>query len=151
MTRSRASAKSAGTSFETLVAAFLHAAVDDRIERRAKNGALDRGDLSGVRTFRNGRVVVQCKDYGGQFKVGAWLGQVDKQRGTDDAVAGVVVAKRRGTRDPGDQVVMMTLADFAALLTGERPSDSDSRPLVARESHETPLSGSGALGGTQNG
>ena len=35
---------------------------------------------------------------------------------------GLVVAKRRGTRDPGEQVVFMTLADLASLLTGERPA-----------------------------
>jgi hypothetical protein len=43
------------------------------------------------------------------------------ERGNDDALIGAVVAKRRGTTDPGDQVVFMTLRDFAALLTGERP------------------------------
>ena len=35
MSRSRTSAKQAGTKFETLVAGYLNAHVDDRIERRA--------------------------------------------------------------------------------------------------------------------
>ena len=47
--------------------------------------------------------------------------EVDIERGNDDAVAGVVVIKRRATADPGDQVVAMTLRDLVALLTGERP------------------------------
>jgi len=50
MNRNRASAKKAGTAFETLVAGFLAERLgDDRIERRTKNGAKDRGDIAGVR------------------------------------------------------------------------------------------------------
>jgi hypothetical protein len=33
----------------------------------------------------------------------------------------VVVVKRRATADPGDQVVLMTMRDLVALLTGVRP------------------------------
>jgi hypothetical protein len=36
MTRTRASARKAGASFETAVAGYLAAHVDDRIERRTK-------------------------------------------------------------------------------------------------------------------
>lgn len=55
MTRSRSSAKAAGTRFESPVANFLafHLA-DDRIERRAKSGAKDRDDIGGVRAIRGG-------------------------------------------------------------------------------------------------
>lgn len=49
MTRSSASAKKAGSAFETSVANYLAATVDDRIERRSRNGSKDRGDLAGVR------------------------------------------------------------------------------------------------------
>lgn len=50
MTRSRRSAKQAGTRFETAIAAALAAALDDdRIERRTRNGAKDRGDIAGIR------------------------------------------------------------------------------------------------------
>lgn len=121
MTRSRASAKKAGTAFETSIATYLNEQVDDRIERRARNGAADRGDISGVRTFRKGRVVIEAKDYGGRMEVGAWLTEVDKERGNDDAVVGAVVVKRRGRTDPGQQIVLMTVADLVGLLTGERP------------------------------
>ena len=38
MSRTRASAKAAGTRFETDVAKYLAEHVDDRIERRAKTG-----------------------------------------------------------------------------------------------------------------
>ena len=43
------------------------------------------------------------------------------QRGNDDALAGVVVIKRKGTTDPGSQYVLMTVDDLTALLTLERP------------------------------
>jgi hypothetical protein len=47
--RSRRSAKTAGTRFETAIAAALAAALgDDRIERRTRNGTKDRGDIGGV-------------------------------------------------------------------------------------------------------
>ena len=44
--------------------------------------------------------------------------------GNDDALAGIVVAKRRAVTDPGSQWVLMTLNDLVALLTGSRP-DTD--------------------------
>src|SRR5215213_1939100 len=121
MTRSRASAKKAGTAFETLIANYLAATVDDRIERRTKNGSKDRGDISGVRHMGE-RVVVEVKDFGGQLRIGEWLTEVDVERLNDDAVSGFVVAKRRGTTNPADQIVLLTLGDLVALFTGERPS-----------------------------
>ena len=120
MTRSRASAKAAGTRFETSIAAYLAEHVDDRIERRAKTGAKDRGDIAGLRAMGN-RVVVEAKDYGGRYQVGPWLTEAETERVNDDAHVGLVIAKRRGTQDPGDQVVICTLRDLVALITGERP------------------------------
>ncbi|WP_226850596.1 hypothetical protein [Brachybacterium tyrofermentans] len=115
-------AKGAGTWFESLVAAYLAEQLeDDRIERRSKNGAKDRGDIAAVKHLGQ-RLVIECKEYGGQFKVGPWLAEAEVERGNDDAGVGLVVAKRRATRDPGEQVVMMTLADLASLITGERPA-----------------------------
>jgi hypothetical protein len=120
VTRSRKSAKTAGTWLETATARYLAEHVDDRVERRTRNGAKDRGDISGLRTVGGGRIVVECKEYGGRLLPGQWLGEADLERGNDDAIAGVVVAKRRGTTLPGDQYVLMTLRDFVALLTGRR-------------------------------
>lgn len=120
MTRSNASAKAAGTRFERLIADYLATHVDDRIDRRVKTGAKDKGDIAGLRHM-GGRVVVECKDYSGRYLLGPWLREADIERGNDDAMAGVVVIKRRGTTDPGDQVVAMTVRDLVALLTGERP------------------------------
>lgn len=121
MTRSRATAKAAGTRFERSIADYLSATVDDRIDRRVKTGAKDRGDIGGVRAILGGRVVLECKDVS-RTDLSGWVREAETERGNDDAVAGVVVHKRRGTADPGDQYVTMTVRDFVAVLTGERPS-----------------------------
>jgi len=128
--RTRASAKAAGTRFESSVAAYLAEHVDQRIERRARTGAKDRGDLSGLR-HSGGRILVECKDYGGRLLPGPWLAEAEVERGNDDALAGLVVAKRRGKGDPGDQVVIIALRDLVALLTGSRPEEPAQGPATA--------------------
>jgi hypothetical protein len=120
MTRSNASARAAGARFERSIADYMAHHVSEFIDRRVKTGAKDKGDLVNVRAFGK-RVTVEAKDYGGRFLIGPWLREVDIERGNDDAICGAVVVKRRATSDPGDQVVVMTMRDFAALLTGERP------------------------------
>lgn len=118
MTRNRVSAKKAGAAFESLVARFLAVRLgDDRIERRAKTGAKDRGDIAGVRTIRGGRVVIECKDTS-RDNLPAWIREAEVERGNDDAAIGVVAHKRRGVADPGEQFVSMTLETFARLLEG---------------------------------
>jgi len=119
MTRSRASAKAAGSRFERSVADYLAEVVDDRIDRRVKTGAADKGDIGGLRVHGQ-RVVLELKEYGGQVKAGPWLTEAETERVNDGALAGAVVAKRRGRGDPADQLVLMTVRDFTALITGER-------------------------------
>jgi len=122
-TRTRTSARRAGARFEQQIASYLAATVDDRIERRARNGAKDRGDLTGVRlspALRGGRVVVECKNTT-RTALAAWEAECAAERGNDDAVVGVIVHKRHGVADPARQWVTMTVADLVALLTGERP------------------------------
>jgi hypothetical protein len=123
VTRNRASAKKAGSSFETLIAGYLAVHVDDRVERRTKNGSKDRGDVSGLRHLGE-RLVIEAKDYGGRLEVGPWLAEFEVERLNDDAIAGLVVSKRRGKGQAGDQVVLLTLRDLVALLTGERPEEA---------------------------
>lgn len=123
MTRTRASAKAAGTRTETAAATYLAQHVDDRIERRRLTGARDRGDLAGLRAHGQ-RIVAEVKDCA-RLEIGPWLREAEIERGNDDAIAGVVIAKRHGRGAPADLLVMMTLADFAALLTGQRPEQSD--------------------------
>jgi hypothetical protein len=118
VTRTRASAKKAGSSFERQVADYLALTVDDRIDRRVKNGTKDRGDIGGVR-IHGLRVVLECKNTA-KTSLGTWANEAETERGNDDALAGVIVHKRVGKGKPEDQWVTLTLADFAALLTGNR-------------------------------
>jgi hypothetical protein len=67
-----------------------------------------------------GRVVIECKDVA-RLSLGTWVTESDIERGNDDALAGFVVHKRRGTSDPGDQYVTGTVRDLVALLVGVRP------------------------------
>lgn len=103
---------------ESLVAEFLaFRLADDRIERRTKNGTKDRGDITGVKTLRGGRVVIECKDTA-RDNLPAWIREAEVERGNDDALIGVVAHKKRGTGNPADQYVTMTLETFAVLLLG---------------------------------
>lgn len=117
MTRSRRSAKNAGTAFETAIARHLAQALDDdRVERRTRNGTKDRGDISGLR-IHGQRLVAECKNCARQDLPG-WTAEAHLEAGNDDALAGIVIHKRHGTTDPSRQWVTMTVADFVALLTG---------------------------------
>lgn len=126
MTRTRASAKKAGSSFERQVADYLAATVDDRIDRRVKSGNQDRGDIGGVR-IHGLRVVLECKNTA-KTNLAGWAAETETERGNDDALAGVIIHKRHGKAKPEDQWVTMTLADFTALLTGNRDHINQENP-----------------------
>ena len=120
MTRTRTSAKAAGQRFERLIADHLCVELNNQfIDIRPKNGRNDRGDIGGVRHHGHA-IVLECKDYGGRMLPGTWVEEAAVERGNDDALAGVVVIKRKGTTNPGSQFVLMTVDDFTALLTLER-------------------------------
>lgn len=123
MTRTRKSAKAAGSRFERAIADHLAVALsDDRIDRRVKTGALDKGDIGGVRHMGR-RIVLECKDYGGRYLIGPWLKEAATERLNDGALAGFVIAKRAGVTDPAQQLVVGTVADLTALLVGTRPDE----------------------------
>lgn len=126
MNRSRASARAAGTRHAQAVAAYLAAQLgDDRIERRDKNGAKDRGDITGVKHLGQ-RIVIEAKDYGGRILASEWLREAEVERINDGAAVGLVVAKRRGKGDPGEQIVLMTLRDLSHLMAGTHPDEEAS-------------------------
>ena len=117
MARNRQSAKTAGARFERSIADALAAALDDdRIDRRARTGARDRGDIAGIR-LHGQRVVIECKD-AATLRLPEWTTEARTEAGNDDALVGVVVHKRRGVSDPLSQWVSMTLGDFVAILSG---------------------------------
>ncbi|WP_240161565.1 hypothetical protein [Flaviflexus equikiangi] len=103
---------------ETLVAGYLAAHVDDRIERRRLSGSKDRGDIAGLRHM-GGRVTVECKNTT-RHDLGTWAAEVEIERGNDDGLAGIIAHKRHGKGRAEDQWITMTLGDLVALLTGNR-------------------------------
>lgn len=120
MSRTRASARAAGARFERTIADWLATHLDDRIDRRVKTGAKDRGDIGGVR-HRGRRVVLELKDTA-RLDLAGWIREAHLEAGNDDAAIGVVVHKRRGTADPAQQWVAMTVADLAWLLGADHPT-----------------------------
>lgn len=123
MTRSRASAKQAGTKFERQIADCLAAALeDDRIDRRVKRGIDDRGDIAGVR-IHGQRLVLECKNTA-RLDLPAAKREADIEAGNDDALCGLVIHKRHGVGDPLEQWVTGTVRDLIALISGHRPEEA---------------------------
>lgn len=121
MPRNRASAKQAGAKFERSIADGLARALEDvHIDRRVKTGSKDRGDIANVYTPQGGRVVVECKDRGGQFFAAEWAAEAEAERINDNALAGIVIAKRKGVTDPMRQWCLMEVSELVALLRGDR-------------------------------
>jgi len=121
VSRTRASARAAGSTFERQVADHLAAHVDDRIDRRVKTGAKDRGDIGGVRIPGGRRMVLECKNTA-KMSLGSWQGEAEVEMGNDDAAVSAIVHKRHGKGKAGSQWVTMTLDDLVVLLGGERPA-----------------------------
>lgn len=121
MTRNRATAKAAGARFERMVADGLATALEDtRIDRKVKTGSKDKGDIANVRHATGANLVIECKDRGGQFYAAEWVGEAEVERVNDGALAGIVIAKRKGVTDPMKQYVVMEVSEFVALLRGDR-------------------------------
>lgn len=109
--------KQKGTSFESAVVEYLRSALcDSAIERRTLGGTKDRGDIAGV-YIGSERCVIECKACS-TYKVSEWLKEAERERKNDAAAAGVVCAKRKGVgaANMGDQLVMMTLQQFAEIV-----------------------------------
>lgn len=88
---------------------------DDAIDRQVKNGSNDLGDVRGVKLCGL-PVAVECKDYAGKSDLPQWYREAETERENKGAAFGVVVWKRRGTADPAEQHVSMTLGTLAAIL-----------------------------------
>ena len=116
---------------ERITAEFLATRLaDDRIERRAKNGRKDRGDITGVKTITGARVVIECKNES-RDNLPAWIRQAEAEAGNDDAPIAVVAHKKHGSMIPADQYVSMTLETFARLLEG----GVSSAPVIIDDPH----------------
>lgn len=108
-----------GAGFEKDVVDDMRSALcDQRIERRAKNGRNDRGDIAGV-FFKGKRVVLEVKNCK-QMRLSEWLKEAEIEKGNDDAEFCAVVHHRKGCgrKKTGESYVTMTLRTFEAMIAG---------------------------------
>jgi len=77
--------------------------------RRAKRGN-DTGDILGTP-----RLVLECKD-AVQFKLAAWVDQMQVEKLAGNATFGAVIAKRPRKRNVGEHYFVMTVEDGLLLL-----------------------------------
>lgn len=106
-------AKQKGTSYETEVVRFLQSQ-GFTVERRAMNGARDRGDITGL----PGQIV-ECKNHQ-TLQLGAWCTEAEREAATDGHDHWVVVHKRR-MKSVAESYVTMPLwlwAEMMAALNG---------------------------------
>lgn len=110
MTRSRASAKKAGTSWETEIVRALIAAGWPHAERRRLAGAYDKGDVAGVPG-----VVIEAKNTN-RLELAAAVDEARAEADNASAALGVAWLKRKGKTAAEDGYVVMDGATFLTLL-----------------------------------
>lgn len=79
MSRSRRTARDAGTRFERLVADYLAGRLGADIDRQVKTGSHDTGDIRGVSVAGRG-IAIECKDYQGRHELPKWLREAETER-----------------------------------------------------------------------
>ena len=65
------------------------------------------------------RIVIEAKDCA-KTMLGPWSGEAEVERINDGALAGIIVHKRHGKGQPGQQWVTMTMDEFIAIVNGNR-------------------------------
>ena len=115
--------KATGTRWESAIVAYLQGRGWPHAERRALNGAQDRGDVAGV-YGPAGRVVIEAKAVAA-LNLAGWLAEAQQEADNDGAAVGVVWLKRRMKASPADAYVLMDGATFTDLLAraGYRQED----------------------------
>ena len=110
MTRTRRSAKQAGTRWESAIVAALRAAHWPHAERRARTGARDQGDISGVIG-----VCIEAKDTA-RFEPARFLTEAQTEATNARADIAAAWIKRRGKADAADGYVLLDGRTFMYLL-----------------------------------
>jgi hypothetical protein len=100
--------KAKGSAFERLVCDYL--AQHLPCERIPAGATLDRGDLW------TPHAAIQCKNHR-TLSLGAWIAQTLEQQQNAGKRLHALVVKRKGTTDPAEQFVVMTLDQFRSLLS----------------------------------
>jgi hypothetical protein len=99
-----------GTRFETLIARYLQTAGFPHAERRALQGALDKGDIGGC-----GPLVFECKA-AKRHELSSWIEETVSETRNANADYGILVVKRNGHNTGEEQYAVMRLEDMVRLL-----------------------------------
>ena len=118
MTRTRQSARTAGSRFERQIADHLAARLPGRIDKQPRTGVKDKGDIAGVTTPDGRRVAIECKNVT-RIQLAAWIHEAHAEADNLGADAGIIIHKRHGRSAPDCQWVTMTIADLIAILTNQ--------------------------------
>jgi hypothetical protein len=110
MSRSRATARQAGTKWESRIVDHLVAAGWPHAERRRLGGNRDRGDIAGVPG-----VVIEAKDTN-EYRLAEALNEANKERDNDGAAYGVAWFHRHGKSTAAEGYVVMDGESFTRLL-----------------------------------
>ena len=110
MTRTRRSAKQAGTAWETAIVGYLRDQGWPHAERRARTGARDQGDIAGVVG-----VCIEAKNTA-RIEPATFLDEATTEAAHARAGIGVAWIKRRGRSSPGKGYVLMDGDTFTQLL-----------------------------------
>jgi hypothetical protein len=110
MTRSRATARQAGTKWESAIVATLIERGWIHAERRRLAGAKDRGDVAGVPG-----VVIEAKNTN-RLALAEAVDEANVEALNDSAPIGVAWIHRKGKSSPLDGYVCMDGATFLRLL-----------------------------------
>jgi hypothetical protein len=102
--------KRKGTAWESAVVTFLQENGVRHAERRALNGAKDRGDIAGIPG-----IAIECKS-AARVELASWMDEAQAERDNDGADVGLVWIKRRGKTNPGSGFVILTGDDLVQLL-----------------------------------
>jgi hypothetical protein len=102
--------KQKGTAAETAVVKYLREHGFPYAERRALTGTNDQGDITGC-----GPVVFEVKNHKALDFAG-WLKELAVEIDNANAETGCVVAKKRGTTNPGEWYAVLPFELFIALL-----------------------------------
>lgn len=110
MARNRASAKQAGTRWESAIVKTLIDYGFPHAERRRLSGACDKGDIAGVPG-----VVIEAKNTA-SYDLAAAVGEANVEALNANAPIGVAWFKRKGKPSPLDGYVVLDGATFLRLL-----------------------------------
>jgi len=103
-------AKAKGTAAETAVVRYLKDHGFPHAERRALHGTADKGDITGC-----GPVVFEVKNHK-TMDLAGWIKELETEMSNAAVDTGAVIAKKRGTTDPGEWYAIMPLRILVGLL-----------------------------------